>query len=517
MFLTFIITTCLLTFSCQDIIRERNNTLVEESPPLPSEIENPLVSSTKSSSDSESSDASTLRRRTTSIVEHVMISADQNTRSCENLLAGDNKIWNQNKDSVDGNYSDSELLNGTSIARKKSTFDSSHEAKITTTTRDPDDYDLPLCRSDVNRSPSRINEYDHLQLVKERSSGIENGKAGQPGPQELGDQDAMSLHRPTLPEESTLMKSFQKRNQRNHLYEDIDVDDERQSSSCSPESPSSFPTHIGKQDSYKRKISLLGREHCYESIPVAQQQQTSPSPPPSLDASPRRRTHDNSMSPSRFNILNKPKSSISRPTLPLQNVSLDHSFENSQPTSSVPSPSVLSTNRNSKKPIPTPRQSKNATMSDSVTTQDNLHTSIREPSYVNGSVIQEQINALGRPDIPPKPRKLSSQQTDRIQQYRSDLLHHERFSSSDDTYALPQIRTARMKPQSSLQDMPNYAQIYVQTEPASLSTRNISKLSQSTASKRYPATNYMQIDHFKTEQLQHLIEQRTNEKNSAAV
>ena len=488
-----------------DIKRERNSTLVEESSPVPSEHGHSLTSSMKSCSDSEGSDTSTpLRRRTTSIVEHVIISADQNTRSCENLLSNDNKIWKQNKDSTDGNYSDSELLNEASIVRKKSN---------TLVHRDHDDYDYPLVRSGSSKSPNRINEYDHLE-IQERNS---NTDTIQPGPQDLIKQDTVPLHRPTLPDESTLMKSFQSRNRRRtHLYEDVDVDDdERQLSSCSPESPSSIPSHIGKQESYTRKVSVLGREHCYESVLA---NQTSPSPPPpSMDTSPRRRTQDSMVSPSKFNLSKKSKK---RPTLPLQSMSLDTSFDSS--TSVVPSPSVLNNNRNSKKPIPTPRQLKNAT-SDSITTsQDNGPGPMifKEPSYVNGSVIQEQINALNKPDLPPKPRKLSSHQSDRVIQFRADSLQQERFSSSD-TYALPYNRTSRMKPESSLQNQQHYAEIYVQIEPTSSisSTRDTSKLSQS--SRRQPvsnsSSNYMKIDHFKTEQLQNLIEQRQIEKNFAAV
>ncbi len=446
--------------------KERNSTLVDQSSEVPNGgVVTKETLSSKNSIDSDDSDSSALRRRTTSIVEHVMISADQNARSCEDLLSSDNKIWKRNNS--DGNHSDSEILKDS--MRKRMANKEFHR------TSDDEDYQEPLTRS--LKSPNRVNEYDHLERRDGESVDGEQ------------DSEVASLHRPSLPDESAIMKSFQNRKQKTHLYEDVDILDDDREWSSSPESPS--PIH--KQESYKRKVSVLGRQHCYESMPHPQ---TSPSPPlqSSSETSVINKIRSGLTSPTRF--------SNSRTPLPLQNVQLGSSFDGP-----VPSPSVVNANRNSKKPVPTPRGPKPA---------DDSSKATRESMYVNGSVIKEQINAREKPELPPKPRKLSTPQyADPSTTFRSTLLHHERFGSSE-SHAQP-TRSKPLKHQMSLQEMlPNYAQIYVETQPVRVS-KDKSKLSQSTAEKRNPATNYMQIDHFKTEQLQHMIEQRKQEKNFAVV
>ena len=453
--------------------KERNSTLVDQSLEVPNEgvVTKETLSNQNSINSDNSDDSSAYRRRTTSIVEHVMISADQNARSCENLLSSESKVW-QNNNNNDGNHSDSEILQDSLRIRMKK---ESHR-----TTSDNDDYQVPEIRS--QKSPNKVNEYDHLGLRDDESVDGEQNS------------EVLSLHRPSLPDESTIMKSFQNRKQKTHLYEDVDIlEDDRQWSS-SPESPS--PIH--KQESYKRKVSVLGRQHCYESVPHPQK---SPSPPP-LQSS------------SETSVINKIRSSLTSPTrfsrsrapLPLQNVQMGSSFEGP-----VPSPSVVNANRNSKKPVPTPRGPKPT---------DDSSKPTRELMYVNGNIIKEQINARDKPELPPKPRNLFTppQYADPSITFRSTLLHHERFGSSDSHVQSTHSKPGKLKHQMSLQEMlPNYAQIYVETQPVRVPKDNKSKLSQSIAEKRNPANNYMQIDHFKTEQLQNIIEQRKQEKTLAVV
>ena len=73
-----------------------------------------------SHSDPECFEGLTLRRRTTSIVEHLMISADHNSRSCEDLRKIDLPMWKEVQDASEIVHSDSELFGDNTSQRKKS-------------------------------------------------------------------------------------------------------------------------------------------------------------------------------------------------------------------------------------------------------------------------------------------------------------------------------------------------------------------------------------------------------------
>ena len=486
---------------------------------LPESTNNTALSaSSKSLTDSEGSDNSTFRNRTTSIVEHVMISADQSTRSCEDLLDVDHKSWKKDKISQDGNHSDSELLDETSRVRRKSNF-KTNDSEVGSDHEDYQPLTVPC-----PKSPNRINEYDHLELKDKRESSSSDAGdyiplTGYLSPKQSDNKETDKVDKPLLlvkmPEDSKVMKSFLNRKHKEHLYEDVNVlEEERCLSSASSESPSSTPTHENRQKSYHRKVSLLGKEHCYESVVI----EKSPSPPP-LDSFPSK-SRDRLLSPTRFSL--KSNTNPSRPSIPTTS-SANSSFDSDEPnpTTSLPAPSVIANHRSSRKPIPTPRQMmKNnvPTGSHQQMTSPVHSTTSRESAYVNGSVIQEQLNAIEKPVekpvLPPKPRKYSSQQPEYSIPYKSSLLNRTETSTSftsSDSYPQRTVQPI-LKTLTSLQEHPTaYAQIYVQTEPAFMS-RDQSKLSQSRAEKKYPQTEYTKIDHFKTEQLHHLIEQRNIEK-----
>ena len=230
-----------------------------------------------SHSDSECFEGSTLRCRTTSIVEHLMISADHNSRSCEDLRKIDLPMWKEVQDASEIVHSDSELFGDNTSQRKKSKL---VKHKII----NEDDWeDNSTTPSPVhNKTRSRTSDYDHLELKRDlaiSTSSLDDyiplaGISPKPSQQLVDSQRQVAtliegkLSFSTNDEETkTGITSTKTYKHRQHTYEDIDLpDDDRTSSSSSPESPSSTSKHKTNSSSYDRKVGLLGHGHTYEFV-----------------------------------------------------------------------------------------------------------------------------------------------------------------------------------------------------------------------------------------------------------
>ena len=276
-----------------------------------------------SHSDPECFEGSTLRRRTTSIVEHLMISADHNSRSCEDLHKIDLPMWKEVQDASEIVHSDSELFGDNTSQRKKSKL---VKHKII----NEDDWeDNSTTPSPVhNKTRSRTSDYDHLELKRDSeisTSSLDDyiplaGISPKPSQQLVDSQKQVTTlieGKPSLStndeETKTGITSTKTYKHRQHTYEDIELpDDDRTSSSSSPESPSSTPKHKTNSSSYDRKVGLLGHGHTYEFV--------DPNESPLLDTSSQEKLSDCISSPKRLGTNSHKKlgsTSISRSPLPL--------------------------------------------------------------------------------------------------------------------------------------------------------------------------------------------------------
>ena len=495
-----------------------------------------------SHSDPECFEGSTLRRRTTSIVEHLMISADHNSRSCEDLRKIDLPMWKEVQDASEIVHSDSELFGDNNTSQRKKSRLVKHKI-----INEDDWEDNSTTPSPVhNKTRSRTSDYDHLELKRDSeisTSSLDDyiplaGVSPKPS-QQLGDSQKQvttliegKLSLSTNEEETkTGITSTKTYKRRQHTYEDIDLpDDDRTSSSSSPESPSSTPRHKTNSSTYDRKVGLLGHGHTYEFV--------DPNDSTLLDTSSQVKLSDCISSPKRLGTNSRKKlgsTSISRSPLPLQNVSLDASFE----TDDLP-PVVDNSIKPVKKPIPTPRNVmtkhssfdsptrqhskaliKSHTVHDDIIPNDKLPppralrytTPVNkpriDPTYVNGNVIHEEEF---KPALPPKPNKRLSEEVP----FKSSLLHkdesREWYSSSEIVGKKPAIPPKQLKHHHSFQE--HYAQIYVSTQPVQYKGRE--RMERTSGKGRMgekdSQINYTEINHFMTEQLQHMIEQRRIEK-----
>ena len=380
-----------------------------------------------SHSDSENSDSS-IRNRTTSVVDNLIISADHASKSCEDIP----KLEPLEHKAI----SDSETVQRNS----------------------------PSPLGEVRISKNRPSVYDHLVPVKRT---VSNALSNESNTSSISNDTNGTTSNVGSSDVGKKMKPLR----RQHTYEDVDLPDVPRSSSTSPEQ---------SQDSYNRKIEVLGHGHSYEYIEVKSvvQQIRSTSP---------------------HTAVNAKNTKVSEDEVPVT-ISDD------------------SSPRHKKKPVPTPRKitkptEVNATNSSSYTVDDN------NENYLINKHTQRHISPHHRPypapAVPPKAKRSisgpgnESTATTLPPQYRSHLLNTGKSSSATDVFSTLESRRGpygkgRLHSEDIL-PLANYVPVTVTTH----TTETTVDLKQRDTSA---VVNYTDINHFLTRQIQTMREEREIEK-----
>ena len=368
------------------------------------------------SSDSGSDNEAVFRKRMTSIVDNKLVSADYNSRSCEDLTKVAGPILKSLHESATNSvHSDSEVVsarlakvqNGMS-KHLKSKLGWQHRSASEVTENGHSTESHPSIPEPPPRGCSVI--YDHLGLKQDELSPSsspepETATSLPIHPSQRNNYDTLEpkgirIHSTSSEEEeeehtsrhSTQYHIFEpitaspqhtqstKRGGtydrkvrvtgRRHTYEEVDLVEERPASSSSsgtsPE-PSPIPVHSTSESTkasiYHRKVRVTGRKHTYEFVDPLDSPTTSGDGGVSKKSAvdprqPRRSQPDNEEpSPVKWKISSEVLSNSTRP-LPLQFVSLGQSDETAGLSTVVEeeaSIKVAGIDHSSKKPCPPPR------------------------------------------------------------------------------------------------------------------------------------------------------------------
>ena len=484
-------------------------------------------------------DDSTLRRRTTSIVGNLMISADHNSRSCEDLSKIDHSSWSEMESMAEALYSDSNFISN--YCEEKT--DKQEEFSLT---------NFPSTFQNRNgRNSPRPSPYDHLVPLKRSESPITEINVSTTSKSDTSKDDPGLILVDSEQESSYNRKKHITRRQ--HTYEDVDLHDEGdRSSSSSPESSGNTPEHQGhKMREYNRKVSLLGHGHSYEYVELSKQSNLRPtsSSPDLLSQQNHRPT-----SPSRNLAVAAKNSShslsFSRPPLPMQESSLDESTKEEAALLQGGPTSEGSPRHKLKKPVPTPRtinkgrsvdessprlseRHKTYTFDETSNTGEqyliNNHTQQRHSSPAHSPKLNHSKSTGGarvspcgiqdepsthRPQIPPKKKSVDHSS----HQFRSPLLKFDHRSASSDEILLPNSSTYERKPaippKLKREEPLNYIPVFVNpTLPAPTRKYNVG-LQRFSSQKREKDSHvkYTDINHFLTRHVQTMREERELEK-----
>lgn len=486
-------------------------------------------------------DDSTLRRRTTSIVGNLMISADHNSRSCEDLSKIEHSSWSEMESLAEALYSDSNFI---SIYSKEKT---DKEEEIF-----PANFPPTFQNRNGRKSP-RPSPYDHLvPLQRSESPIIEFNISTSSKPDTFKDDPGLIL---VDPEQDSTYNRKVHITRRQHTYEDVDLHDEDdRSSSSSPESSGNTPEHqVYKMTEYNRKVSLLGHGHSYEYVELSKQSNLrSTSSSPDLLSQQNQRAP----SPSRNLAVSAAKNSVhslsfSRPPLPMQESSLDEGTKEEAAFLQGGPTSEGSPRHRLKKPVPTPRKinkgrsvdensprlserNKSYTFDETSNTGEqyliNNHTQQHHSSPAHSPKLNDSKFMGGvrvspfcsvkdepsthRPHIPPKKKSVDHSS----HQFRSQLLKPDHRSASSDEILVPNSSTYERKPaippKLKKEDALNYIPVFVNpTLPAVTRKYNVD-LQRFSSQKREKDSHvkYTDINHFLTRHVQTMREERELEK-----
>lgn len=270
--------------------------------------------SSDSGSDQELSEQ-VFRKRTTSIVENKLVSADFSSRSCEDLTKLAGPILKTLRESNNGEtHSDSEvslprsskvhsfkarptkskLVHQSKSNENRSFQTSSYPPKVPPKSR-PSMYDHldlksngkspvsspePELTFSIPSRPNSRTNYDTLEPVGGRipTSSSDDETEEHQTPPRSADSDYQVF---TLPQASTRQTTADtmimynrkvKATGRRHTYEEVDLPDDRplSSGSSTADSPEPSPIHVPidnlRKLQYSRKVAVTGREHAYELV-----------------------------------------------------------------------------------------------------------------------------------------------------------------------------------------------------------------------------------------------------------
>ena len=368
------------------------------------------LSSSNSCSDSGSDqEIGVLRNRTTSIVENMVVSADYNSRSCEDLTKIAGPILRTLQGSTNsGTLSDSEIVQSkalhsgrvkhlkSKLTQQSRADDDRHTSPKLPPKVRPTPYDHLDIKVDSrspfsspepesNSRPSSRTNYDTLE-PRVCSVVVTSSSEDERDEQARAHSDGSDYQVFTIPQQTRHADTMNMYNRkvratgRCHDYEEVDLPDDRPlSSDSSTASPEPSPVHIPTEDlrswQYHRKVVVTGREHAYEQVELSQQGGNTV-----VDVN--RRPHDlhkrqNTRSTSTRSKKVSPEtlSSPTRRPLPLQHVALGYSDD------SIGLSTVVEENSVEDKRPPLPRASNSA---DNIET----HTRQKSPFRKNRSLVE---------------------------------------------------------------------------------------------------------------------------------
>lgn len=557
-------------------------------PPQPAPRKGNSSSLSSHSSDSGSDNELVFRKRTTSIVENKLVSADYNSRSCEDLTKVAGPILKTlQESSPSGTHSDSEI-SPTRLAKVQNGVNNHHKSKLgwrqksatAITKHEPSTASYPPLHKPPTRE--RPCAYDHLDLKQGESSPLSSPEpestASLPAhpsfrknydtlePKDVRPQSSSSdeeeertpkhysngtmqyqVFEPLHPSSSQHKQSKKRTNTydrkvrvtgRIHTYEQVDLAEDRPSSSCSSgTSPEPSPTQVYTPPTsmrawqYHRKVEVTGHIHTYECVDPLNASTPGPEIGVTDSQQPGKLQSDNEPSfvVKRSKKVSPEMLSSSKKPLPLQFVPLGQSEESvglSTVVEEETSVEVARVKQSPKKPCPLPRS------------RDSPPSTQRPPFRTSRSVEEEpsprqsptrfshghastsngkrtgarptRSSAPSRPPpLPPKPSL-------------DHLFSRHQRSRSEDSENVPEApppsRPPRSQHRSSFdrenRPLPNYTQICVSTLPVrSPAPYQLSR----SKNERNKTSLYTEINHVATFQLGTMIEARNLEKELATL
>ena len=506
------------------------------------------LSSSNSCSDSGSDqEFGVFRRRTTSIVENKVVSADYNSRSCDDLTKLAGPILRTLQDSsTSGTLSDSEIMQSSVQA-----LHSGHgTSKLTQHNRADDDrhtspklppkgrrspYDHLNLKADSrspltspepesNSRPSSRTNYDTLEPRERRI--VTSSSDDERDEQTRANSDSSDYQVFTLPQQTkypNTMNMYKRKlhaTGRCHEYEEVDLPDDRPLSSDSS-SPEPSPNYVATEDvrswQYHRKVVVTGREHAYEQVELSEQSGNTVVEVNKRPVDLHKQSNSSKSSTRSKKVSPETLCSPTRKILPLQHVAMGYSDDQTGLSTVVEENSV-----DDKKPS-LPRASnsadsmeklvrqkspfrKNRSLAEMDSRQSPTHYSQREASPVTRSPRARPNRSSapsGPPPLPPRPLPVNHQRS------RSD-----EGASNSSAPSLP----PRIQHQSSFekecQRTPNYTKVYVSVNPASSDHGAASRV---VATEKVRASPYSEINHFATRELGIMTEARKMEKERTAL
>lgn len=408
---------------------------------------------------------------------------------------------------------------------------------------------------EIHAKPPRPQVYDRLEPAGSNQGSSEKLKFSPPEERKL---PVKAPPQPPPPPKTMWTR-------RPHMYEDVDLDDEENDSGHAP--PTSGGEEVPSQriNPYKRKVSVIGHEHSYEYVKLQsvakQQQEPQPRPPPV--SSPVRKVPSPSRSISPRGA--PPTMLKSRPPLPLQKETEPDSQTTPTKDSNKIVGSAESQTKDSpllhKKPIPIPRRiseqslkkprhgsdkemvelsgraSKSPAHRPQSSKKGSVHSSLPAHSKVETPPTQA-------PSRPPKPDWIKNESqampassqakppAPPVNTYRSKILQglHVHHSSPEILQGLPhsspeKTQKPALPPKKPREDWgvvqgggandTNYTMVLpkekaLKPDEIGTGTYKIRRVIQNDIS-----VNYSDVDHFLTQQIQELKEERQLEKGLA--